>query len=437
MEMNNCVRPPAGASKEIANSVEVFARWLELTGYESYDPYDVWGTSYGLNSRRLYYRAPALGIPLIAPVLLMEMICPKLRRLVVKKRRFATAEAQLALAFLNLFQASGVAIHLEKATSNCETLIRLSLPGYSGNCWGYPFDWQNSEGLWKKDTPFITATPYCYEAFASLGKITKEEKYFLLARSIAKFVHDDLNDTPTSQTAAAASYSPFVHDRVINASAYRAFVLFDAARRFDLSRYREKATMNLQFILDEQRSDGSWLYAAGTQGDSFIDHFHTCFVLKNLFKINRDVDDKAVRQALHGGYAYYRQNLFYADGLPKCFSKEPRMQITQLEMYDVAEAITLGVLLKDEIPAAYQLACSLAFRACREFQLPDGHFVTRVYRGGIRHTTPFLRWPQAQLFYALTNVLASLGGSSAAEATPRAHSSEHETAMSARELGAA
>jgi hypothetical protein len=31
--------------------------------------------------------------------------------------------------------------------------------------------------------------------------------------------------------------------------------------------------------------------------------------------------------------------------------------------------------------------------------------VTRVFRGGFRHRFPFLRWPQAQLFYALTNLL--------------------------------
>ena len=391
----------------LRDGVEAFVRWLERNGYDSYDPYDVWGTKYGLVSRRLYYRIPVLGTLLVAPVIIMEMVCPQLRRLIVEKQRFATAEAQLALGFLNLYQTSGNAIHLKKATDICESLIRMSLPGHSGHCWGYPFDWQNSEGLWKKNTPFITATPYCYEAFVSLAEITREEKYLLVARSISKFVHDDLNDTPTSATAAAASYSPVVHDKVINASAYRAFVLFDAAQRFDLARYREKAKKNLQFVLEEQQSDGSWLYAAGTRRESFIDHFHTCFVLKNLFKINRILADDAVRKALHEGYAYYRQNLFWADGLPKSFSKEPRMQVTRLEMYDMAEAITLGVLLKDEIPDAYQLAGSLALQVCRQFQLPDGHFITRVYFGAFRHKAAFLRWPQAQLFYALTSLLAA------------------------------
>jgi hypothetical protein len=77
-------------------------------------------------------------------------------------------------------------------------------------------------------------------------------------------------------------------------------------------------------------------------------------------------------------------------------------------MYNVAEAITLGTLLKNDIPEAFALAQRLATRLVREYQLPVGHWVTRVYLGGIRHTLPFLRWPQAQLFLALTNLLVAV-----------------------------
>jgi hypothetical protein len=77
-------------------------------------------------------------------------------------------------------------------------------------------------------------------------------------------------------------------------------------------------------------------------------------------------------------------------------------------MYDFAEAITLGTLLQKQIPEAYQHAQQLAEVVRRDYQLPDGHFVTRVYIGGVRHTLPFLRWPQSQLFLALTNLYASM-----------------------------
>ncbi len=35
-------------------SIRAFDTWLSETGYASYDPYDIWGTRFGLFSRRLY-----------------------------------------------------------------------------------------------------------------------------------------------------------------------------------------------------------------------------------------------------------------------------------------------------------------------------------------------------------------------------------------------
>lgn len=96
--------------------------------------------------------------------------------------------------------------------------------------------------------------------------------------------------------------------------------------------------------------------------------------------------------------------------LSKCavrrlFAIAPRAEMVELEMYNYAEDITLGCLLAEEIPGAFALAQELGSRLIEKYQLPAEHFVTRLYRGGIRHTVPFLRWPQAQLFLALTNLL--------------------------------
>jgi hypothetical protein len=195
---------------------------------------------------------------------------------------------------------------------------------------------------------------------------------------------------------------------VVNASAYRAFVLFDAGRRFRNPAFQEKARKNLRFVLQTQQPDGSWLYAIDNPREAFIDHFHTCFVLKNLYKINTELQSQEVRRALKSGYRYYRAALFDADDNPKLYAIAPRTQLVRLEMYNMAEAIGLGVLLRNEIPEAFALAEKLAGRRMRSYQLPAGYFVTRVYLGGIRHTLPFLRWPQSQLFLALTSLLVSL-----------------------------
>ncbi len=405
---------------EIGVAIDRFMAWLEGAQGASHDPYDLWGTRYGLFSRRLYYGKHPLGVPLVAPLLLAEIVCPSVRTLFVRKQRFATADAQLALAFLNLHELTGEARFLARAEEFGAHLLRTSIAGYSGHCWGYPFDWQNNHGLWKRDTPFITATPYAFEAFLGLHEATGDAQHLEVAESIARFVQNDLHDTPTSEDATAGSYSPNDRSQVLNASAYRALVLFEAARRFNEPRYAQTAQRNLHFILQNQRADGAWLYALDHPSERFIDHFHTCFVLKNLVKLNRQLNNDAVRKAVVKGYEYYRRELFDPEGLPKSFVLEPRTQLVRLEMYNFAEAITLGALLRDSIPAAFEHAQRLAAVLVSRFQCGAGYFVTRVYRGGWRHTFPFIRWPQSQLLYALTNLLlASPGGELRKELTPR------------------
>ena len=396
--------------------VDRFAAWHMKAGYESYDPYDIWGTRYGKLARKLYYGKNPLGSFFSAPVVLMEMLWPSMRAFFVRKERFATADAQLLLAFLALYETcqetagnrgetQASAFWLNKAKVLAEDLKGYAIPGYSGMCWGYPFDWQSVTGLVRKQIPLITATPYCYEAFLNLFEVTAEKHYLDVVRSISEFIFNDIGDTPVGENAAAGSYFPGDSSKVINASAYRAFVLFDAAQRFGVSDVKDRAWRNLRFILQSQRPDGSWLYAIDSPGEEFIDHFHTCFVLKNLYKIDLLIKEPAVTAAIEKGYAYYRRELFDENGLPKSFAIEPRIQVSRLEMYNVAEAISLGVLLRDRIPEAFDMANELACLTKGKYQTREGYFITREYIGGLKHTFPYLRWSQAQLFYAAASLL--------------------------------
>jgi hypothetical protein len=121
-------------------------------------------------------------------------------------------------------------------------------------------------------------------------------------------------------------------------------------------------------------------------------------VLKNLYKINRHLRSAEVADAINRGYRWYRRALFDEDGNPRLFALAPRLQLVELEMYNVAEAITLGVLLRDDIPEALDLAETLAARFVKRGQLRAGHWITRTYVGGMTHRMPFIRWPQSQLF---------------------------------------
>src|SRR2546428_5351715 len=102
----------------------------------------------------------------------------------------------------------------------------------------------------------------------------------------------------------------------------------------------------MSFVLENQNPDGSWYYAADGVRD-FVDHYHTCFVMKALAKIHRLTGHEPCLEALAKGVAYYLENLFDDEGLPKPFSKAPRLTVYKRELYDCAECINLCLLLRD------------------------------------------------------------------------------------------
>ena len=103
--------------------------------------------------------------------------------------------------------------------------------------------------------------------------------------SIARHALRDIKDFPTSEKASSCSYTPYDSGGVINAAAYRAFLLTSALQVFSNDDYWKTAERNLNFVLENQNRDGSWFYAVDGVRD-FVDHYHTCFVMKALAKIH-------------------------------------------------------------------------------------------------------------------------------------------------------
>ena len=112
-----------------------------------------------------------------------------------------------------------------------------------------------------------------------------------------------------------------------------------------------------------------------------------------------------VKESILKGYRYYRDHLFRSDRTPLHFSVQKYNKLRKYEMYDYAEGISLGCLLAETVDGALDFSTDLARDLINRFQLKDGHFVTRVTSLGTRNTVPYHRWPQSQLFYALTNLL--------------------------------
>jgi len=391
--------------EKVRESIDHFLQWKDKNGYFSYDQYDFWNTKYGIWSKKLYYRNNKLGSLFVAPIFLTELILPSARKLFVTKKRFPIADAHFIMGYLNLYKFKKDIAHLNEAENIASELLKSSIPGFSGYCWGYPFEWMTTRGLWKSGTPLMTTTVYCFEAFLNLYDVTKKSKYLEIANSILQFTLRDIKDHRIDNNTAVSSYSPSDNSQIINSNAYRSFVLVEGYHRFNNEEALEKALLNINFILKSQREDGSWLYAINDERDNFVDNFHTCFVLKNLLKVNTVLKDEAISKAIKKGFEFYKVNLLNEDYSPKPFSKLSRVNIVKKELYDFAEGISLCLQMEKYECEAGEISRKLIKEVIDKYQKSDGSFYTRTNILNIPNKIPYLRWSQSQLFYSLTNYL--------------------------------
>ncbi len=383
----------------LQSSIGRMVAWLDQFGETSQDLYDFYACRYGQWAKRRYYRGTLSGKLLVSPLVAMETFAPGLRSFFRPKTRFPLADAHYAMGYAYLFQATRQSDFLARANHYLDALVRTRCRGYDDYCWGYPFDWETLRGNIRSGTPLITTIPYCYEAFSAVQEVAPAENNQRILKSIAEHVWRDYSNTRGPSRGYAASYTPDDHSMVLNASAYRAFLLTRASKDFGESRYWESAERNLEFVLSSQLPDGSWFYSLDGP-DKFTDHFHTCFVMKALAKIALLTGHEGCYGAIDRGMRYYLDNLIDQDALPVPFSRKPRLVIYKRELYDYAECINLCLLLRHRIHECDAILDRTLQDLMTRWQHPDGFFRTRKLFVGWNNV-PMHRWGLSIVFRSL------------------------------------
>ena len=386
-------------SHRVSPVLVAFTRWLQAYGETSWDHQSFFAGPTGRLAKSLYYRTRLIGTAAVAPMIFLEAFVPGGRRLFHHPIRFPIADAHYAMGFAFLYEATGEGKYLDRAIHFLHELKKSHSSDFENYCWGYPFDWVWHGGTIKRQTPLITTTPYVYEAFLQVFELHPRDEWKLILESIARHARFDIKDTRASDTASSCSYTPYLPGVVINAAAYRAFLLTSASQVFAEPEYWRIAERNLNFVLENQNPDGSWYYAMDGVRD-FVDHFHTCFVMKALAKIHTLTGHEGCLAALEKGVAYYLTNLFDENSLPKPFSRAPRLTVYKRELYDCAECINLCLLLRDRFPQLEATLQKVVAHILDVWVKRDGSFRSRKLHLGWDNV-PMHRWGQAQMFRSL------------------------------------
>jgi hypothetical protein len=391
----------------VSDTVDRFCAWLERYGETSYDFQTVYASPIGRAAKALYYRNQKLGILAVAPMVFCEAFVPSARRLFWKPQRFPIADAHYAMAFAFLAKCRKREQWLDRARHFLSVLADTRCPGMKEYAWGYPFSWVTIDGTLATGTALITTTPYVYEAFSQVYALDRDPRWLVIMESIARHAYSDYRQLATGPGAESTGYTPSPDDAclVVNASAYRACLLAKAGAELSEPKYLQAAERNIRFVASVQNEDGSWPYAADGRR-RFVDHFHTCFVMKSLTKAIQYIVSAEAERALERCVAYYRSHLFDESGLPRPFARAPRLITYRRELYDYAECVNITLLLRDRFPELGAVLTRVVGDLTTRWQRPDGSFRSRQLLLGW-DKVPMHRWAQAQLFRSLCFLLCT------------------------------
>lgn len=395
---------PAGpAARRNGPVEELIAGYCARDDLATYDPYDIWKTRIGFHVKNLYNCHRTVGLFPAALLTSYDTWMNNRRRRFYCRQEYPIVRAQAALALLNLYRITRDRQHLSGAGRHLRWLQDHRCAGYRGACWGLGFDYPVKKHLiYDRNTPFSTVTPYALEAFCRHASVADTDEYADTIRSIHTFLEDDLKVMWETEHHLATSYAAR-HDRVaFNSVAYTMYSYallrdyLDAAAR---DRAAGKIRKLYACLRDNQNPDGSWFYCP--EGQSFIDCFHSCFVLKNMVKTNALVPLAGCAPIVEKGYGYLRR--VFRDGrtgLFRRFSVANKPGVVKFDLYDNAELLNLALLLQDR-PFARELAHDIARHFVR---LPQGIY-SKIDCLDRRRDLNTLRWAVMPYLHALSELL--------------------------------
>jgi hypothetical protein len=290
---------------------------------------------------------------------------------------------------------------LKLIQENLSWLEENKSEGYSGACWGLPFNWYLPGSIIAGiNTPCSTILIYMLDAFLLCHKLTGNGRYKDVAISIADFLVGDLNKDTIDEETICSSYTPLDNFHVINVNSYVAATLYTISNYRKDNSLIEYSDKLINYVLKEQNEDGSWYYwGAQDRTKDIVDSLHQCYIIENLYRcylINRD---KRIYDSIKKGLDYFTENI-YSNGQIKKFTDE-KYRDYPLELIDHAEAIIMFTMLSNDYNTKEYAEKTLNY-VFHKFKIKNKSYFYSYIVKSIPKGIPYIRWGESQILYALS-----------------------------------
>ena len=316
------------------------------------------------------------------------------------------ALALFALAELARFRESSETMHAANARDRIERLTALRIGGMTKDgkpttAFGYNFDWQSRVFFAPKGTPAIVPTAFASQAYIEAYEVSGEEKFLNTTNEIARFVLSDLGRIDETKDEVCFSYTPVDRTVIFNASLLAGECLARAGTATGNDKYLEMAAKAVRFVIRRQNPNGAWVYGGG-ENQSWVDNFHTAYILLSLFRISSEIEElrSETYDAINNGAGYWLKSFFLDDGTPKYYDHE----VYPVDIHSAAVAIAALAELRNLDERMLPLANKVAEWTCENMLDADGYFYYQKRKSSVVKT-PFMRWGQAWMAYALARLI--------------------------------
>lgn len=401
-------------------SQDIFAEALHRTAsylvrerFRGYDPYDA-------------LMSPIFKLPIFRSNKLVRLGAQQaLRRLPINIRPFLRIPrgynpVTLGLAvqgysYLYAVDSQNADYYRAQALTCIDELKRMRTSGQTGACWGYDFPWESRYGRLPAFAPTIVATGTITNGLFVAYELIGIEEAFSLCSSASKFVLHDLERTVELDGSFCWGYFPSDRQQVINATMKGARLcaqVHSVSHDDDLA---EAALLTAQFAANHQREDGAWPYAV-RDVRSWVDNFHTGYVLECFREYARRTGDNQFEQTIEKGWNYYRTHFLERDCVPRYFDT----RTYPVDITACAESIVTLCEFND-VAARDRTALWVI----RNMQTADGAFIYQIRK---THTNriQYMRWAAAWMFAALARLAYERAASDYSAGLDRRRVVEHE-----------
>jgi rhamnogalacturonyl hydrolase YesR len=372
----------------IKNHIVSLSNYVQKRNFGGYDPYDA------LNSPLVRNMTFGKKYGRIAWIQLLRRIPLNLRPfLFVPKGSNPKGLGLFLGGYAKLYKTEARSEYLGQIHQLIGLLEGCRSIGYSGNCWGYNFDWQNRAFFIPKFTPTIVNSAFIGHALLDAYETTGIQSALNLAVPIKEFLLKDLHRSREGETFCF-SYTPLDQTAVHNANLLGASLLIRLYSLTGEMALRDAALASLAYTMKYQRDDGSWFYAE-TGMQSWIDSFHTGFNLEAIRWFLRLREALECQEAYRKGVQFYAENYFLPDGTTKYYYN----RIWPIDIHAPAEAVSFfsgeGEKYRELVESVLGWTLTHLYNQRGFFYFRKGRWLT--------NKVSYMRWSQAWMFRALTD----------------------------------